>query len=283
MRCGPTPAVPSRARPVHVSATRYDDAVALLRALSGPHGIHASLSATANYRAVFARDAVMAGVAGLLTEDDAVVRGLVRTLDQLRDLQGAEGQIASNYEVREDGPPHASFGTLAPRIDAATWYLVGVALAARRGALDPATFRASVRGVVRLLDALEYNGRHLIYVPPGGNWADEYVYEGYILYDQVLRAWGLRLAGLVYGEPDWIAKAAQVGRTIDARYWPPEGAPRAHPIAAFSPPASATCSTSPRVRCSRSPASRRGSPRRRSTGSPSASSPAASCRRRSTR
>lgn len=221
--------------PVSDPATPFDRAVALLRALCGPDGIHASLAATANYRAVFARDAVIAGIAGLLLDDATVTAGLVRTLERLRDLQGAEGQIASNFESRDGGPPHVSFGTLAPRLDAATWYLVGVALAARAGALDPAAFADSVRATVRLLDALEYNGRDLLYVPAGGNWADEYPYEGYILYDQVLRAWALRLLGDGYGQAAWAEKAARIGRAIDARFWPGDEARLGHPVAAFSP------------------------------------------------
>jgi GH15 family glucan-1,4-alpha-glucosidase len=218
---------------------RYDDAVRLLGALSGPAGIHASAVDTANYRAVFTRDAVMAGLAGLLVGDGAVVRSLVRTLESLRDLQGPEGQIASNYELRDDGP-RVSFGTLAPRLDGATWYLVGLALAARAGAIDLAAFRDSAAGVVSVLNALEYNGRDLVYVPTGGNWADEYVYEGYVLYDQVLRAWALRLLGPALGEPGWSEKAARIGRTIDARYWPTDDGAREFanarfPIAAFTP------------------------------------------------
>ena len=212
-----------------------DAAVALLRALSGTDGIHASRSSVANYRAIFARDAVMAGIAGLLLEDAAVTTGLVRTLERLRDLQGAEGQIPSNFELRPGGAPLVSFGTLAPRIDAATWYLLGVAVAARAGAVDPGHFAHSVRRVVSCLDALEYNGRHLIYIPAGGNWADEYVYDGYILYDQVLRGWGLHAVGAEYGEQRWLDKAAAIGATIAERYTPSEDAPRPHPVAAFSP------------------------------------------------
>ena len=212
-----------------------DGSRTLLRALAGPHGIHASMRATANYRAVFARDAVMAGVAGLAVDDDAVIGGLARTLERLRALQGAEGQIASNYEPRGDGPPHVSFGTIVPRVDAATWYLVGVGLAARAGAIDAPAYHDSVRRVVRLLDALEYNGRHLVYVPAGGNWADEYVYEGYILYDQVLRAWGVRLAAGLLGDATLHAKAGHVERTIAERFWPPGDDARAHPLASFTP------------------------------------------------
>jgi hypothetical protein len=181
----------------------------------------------------------MAGVAGLLIGDSVITAGLTRTLEQLRTLQGSEGQIASNYEIADGQAPKVSFGTLAPRIDAVSWYLLGVALAAHAGALDPAPFRDSVRAAVRLLDALEYNGRHLIYVPMGGNWADEYVYDGYILYDQVLRAWALRLTGATYGEPLWLEKSHRIADTIAERYRPSAHGIRrtepTHPVASFSP------------------------------------------------
>lgn len=210
-------------------------AMALLGAMRGPHGIHASLTDTANYRAVFARDAIMAGVAGLLLRAEELVLGLDWTLEHLADLQGPEGQIASNFEIRGGAPPKVSFGTLAPRLDAATWYLVGVGLGARAGAIDPAPHQAAVARVVRLLDAIEYNGRHLLWVPTGGDWADEWIYEGYVLHDQVLRAWGLRLVGETYGQRAWREKAARIAETIDARYWPDDAAERGHPIAAFTP------------------------------------------------
>ena len=225
---------PIRAETI-LTVPHFTDAVALLRSLSGPSGIHASQASTANYRAIFSRDGVMAGVAGLLLGDEAITAGLVCTLEGLRDTQGAEGQVASNFTLREGQPPQVSFGSLAPRIDGATWYLLGVALAARRGAIDPDDFEPSVRAAVRVLDALEYNGRHLIYIPTGGNWADEYIYDGYILYDQVLRAWSLRLLGVTYEEPEWVEKAAQIAARIDDAFWPDVRSDSCHPVASFTP------------------------------------------------
>jgi hypothetical protein len=210
-------------------------ALALLRSLSGDAGIRASATAHANYAAVFARDAVMAGIAGLLVHDERVTSGLRATLDGLRDLQGPQGQIASNYLVRADAAPSVSFGTLVPRIDAALWYLVGVGLAAQAGAIDPSAHRDAVARVAALLDAIEYNGRHLMYGVVGGNWADEYIYDGYVLHDQVLRAWGLRLVSDVYGEPAWREKSERIDETISAAFWPATDTDRRHPLAAFSP------------------------------------------------
>lgn len=216
-----------------------NDALALLRELATPTGIRASRSSVANYAAIFARDAIMAGLAGVATGDAAVAAGLCRTLEHLRLLQGAQGQIASNYRIEADGTSHVSFGTLAPRFDSATWYLVGVAAACQHGLAHFADYRESVTRVIGLLDGIEYNGRHLLYVPAGGNWADEYPFDGYILYDQVLRAWGLRQLAEVAEETAWADKARAIGDTINARFWPDGdwqyGGPRRLPVAAISP------------------------------------------------
>ena len=215
------------------------DSVALLRALTTPHGIRASRSTVANYSAIFARDAIMAGTAGLLLGDSALSTGLLRTLEGLRDLQGPQGQIASNFLRRDDGTVQVSFGTLAPRFDSATWYLIGVALACHHGVAHVGDFRDSVERVVSLLDGIEYNGQHLLYVPAGGNWADEYPYDGYILYDQVLRAWGLDLLGTMWQQKRWREKSAAIALAIASRYWPERdwryGGPRRFPVAAISP------------------------------------------------
>ena len=217
-----------------LTVPRYEDAVSLLRSLSGTWGIRASASNHANYGAVFARDAVMGGIAGLLIGDQAVIAGLDHTLGHLRDLQGSEGQIASNYLLEHDHAPRVSFGTLVPRLDSPLWYLIGIGLAARAGVLDPAPFHRSVRRVAHLLDALEYNGRHLLYVPVGGNWADEYIYEGYVLHDQVLRAWGLRLMGDVFDEEAWRIKSSRIEATI-VETFASRAPERPYPIAAVSP------------------------------------------------
>lgn len=220
-------------------ALLFDESIALLRALCTPHGIKASRSTTANYEAVFARDAIMAGLAGVATGDAHVITGFLRTLEQLRDRQGPQGQIASNVRIAANGEAHVSFGTLAPRFDSATWFLYGVAVACRTGQATFTEYADAVTRTIALLDGIEYNGRHLLYVPAGGNWADEYPFDGYILYDQILRAMALQELAQLTDNRAWHEKARAIAHAIDERFWPAGpwryGGARRFPVAATSP------------------------------------------------
>ncbi len=202
----------------------YARAIALLHELSSEDGIYASMNSTANYRSIFTRDAVMAGISGLLLGDAKVLESLVATLRHLRLRQGTEGQIASNYQPE----CHTSFGSLTPKVDAVTWYMLGVALSVKAGHLAAEDWKSSVQKCVSLLNAMEYNGKGLVYVPMGGNWADEYPYFGYVLYDQALRLWALKEAGSVFAESAWLTKAEQIESTILVNYLP-EAKAAAHP------------------------------------------------------
>jgi hypothetical protein len=217
----------------------FNESISLLHELATPIGIRASRSSVANYAAIFARDAIMAGLAGVAVHDATITAGLLRTLEQLRDLQGPEGQIASNFRRNADGTTHVSFGTLAPRFDSATWYLYAVGIVCSTGHATYADFATSVERTVSLLNGIEYNGRHLLYVPAGGNWADEYPFDGYILYDQVLRAMALAVLAPVANRPDWQEKSSHIAATIDERFWPSGdwrfGGARRFPVAAISP------------------------------------------------
>lgn len=193
-------------------------AQALIRQACTPWGIKAALVDLDNYGAIFTRDAVMAGIAGMLLGDASILAGFKNTLDNLRELQGAQGQIASNFTVREGKIVSVSFGSLSPKIDACTWYLVGVGLLLKEGVLKKEDFQESIEKAIGLLEAWEYNGKHLIYVPKGGNWADEYIFDGYILYDQLLRAWGLELLAQVYKNIEWHNKSAEIIASVNKSY-----------------------------------------------------------------
>lgn len=209
-----------------------DKAREVLRAACTPWGIRASVTDVDNYGAIFTRDAVMAGIAGILIKDSIVIDGLRSTLRNLTELQGDQGQIPSNYSVKNNEIDRVSYGTLSPKIDSCTWYLIGLGLMIREGHIDKELYKDSIDKTINLLDGIEYNGKHLMYIPKGGNWADEYIYEGYILYDQVLRVWGLSLLGNAFSNALWINKAHAIKSTIKKQFSQEE---LSHFISSFSP------------------------------------------------
>jgi len=188
----------------------------LLKKATTPFGIKASCTATTNYSSVFSRDAVMAGIAGLVYDDGEILNGLRATIEMFHITKGKQGQIASNFKMLNEEVEHISFGTLSPKYDSATWYLVAIGLLLEKGFDYGLEY---VESTILLLDALEYNGYDLIYIPQGGNWADEYPYEGYVLYDQVLRSWGLRLLGKHFKKAEWTRKADSIKAKIDSKYF----------------------------------------------------------------
>lgn len=188
----------------------------LIKLATTPYGIKASCTSTTNYNSVFLRDAVMAGIAGLLYGSEDVINGLRATIEMFHKTKGKQGQIASNFKILNEEVEYISFGTLSPKYDSATWYLVAIGILLEKGYKYGLEY---VESTILLLDALEYNGHDLIYIPQGGNWADEYPYEGYVLYDQILRSWGLRLLGKHFKNAEWTRKADSIKAKIDSKYY----------------------------------------------------------------
>lgn len=183
-----------------------------------PHGIVAAVGAGENYGRIWARDSVIAGSVGILYKDEKIINALAESVRVLWAAQGKNGQIPSNVAVAADGKIESiSYGTLAPRLDSVCWWIMGAAWTADYF-ISP-NFYKSVEKAIDLLEIWEYNGRGFIYVPTGGNWADEYVTQGYTLYDQVLRAKALKAAGETWQRPDWLAKSEQIFKMIGANYW----------------------------------------------------------------
>jgi hypothetical protein len=178
-------------------------ALELLRRCITPKGFVAALDERANYRRVWSRDGCIASLAALASGDAELVACAARTLITLRDHQGPSGQLPSNVGL--DG--EVSFGGSAGRVDATLWWSLTVCLYGRVSGDDavvadswPALTRA-----VEVLRAWEHNDAGLVYVPQAGDWADEYLLSGYLLYDQCLRLWMI----------DELDRAAQrIGRRI---------------------------------------------------------------------
>lgn len=195
----------------------------VLHAACVPGGIVASTQMSDNYRRVWARDSVIAGLAGVMANDSKVIEGLRQSIFSLKAAQKPLGQIPSNVTVSDAGLVQGvSYGTLAARIDAVSWYCIGAATITQLGlvsAEESLALQDSLGKAFDVLDIAEYNGRGLVYVPQGGNWADEYVTQAYTLYDQLLRARALDLAGKVWAREDWSTKSRFIYKVIEANYW----------------------------------------------------------------
>jgi len=219
------------------SGIAYEKALALLKRAATPFGILASVDARDNYRRVWARDGVIAGLAGLLAGDDNIRQSFKSTLLLLSENRGPQGQIASNIALDEKGKVRSiSYGGLAGRVDAIPWFIIGVCQ--YRVLCDDAEIfercASAIRAGLALLKSWEYNNRGLVYVPQAGDWADEYVLHGYVFYDQVLRLWATKLYARLSNDAEAAKQARTIQQLIEINFWPEPGAeqPFYHPGAA---------------------------------------------------
>ncbi len=176
-----------------MSNTSYHKAIELLKKVSTPNGFLASAESTTNYKRVWARDGVICGLAALASGDEKLINTFKNTLETLAKNQHPTGTIPSNVSVI-DGRSEVSYGGLAGRVDAVSWFIIGVCQYAYYK--SDVSFISKHNSVIEkcfgLLEAWEFNNKHLLYVPLSGNWADEYITDGYVLYDQLLRIWALK-------------------------------------------------------------------------------------------
>lgn len=171
----------------------YIKAIGLLQNCSSTEGFLASAQNISNYKRVWARDGVICGLAALASGDDDLIATFQKTLKTLANNQHDNGTIPSNVMTNGDNI-EVSYGGLAGRVDAVTWFIIGICQYAFYQKDD--TFvkkhEEHIRKCLQLLEAWEFNNKHLLYVPLSGNWADEYITDGYVLYDQLLRIWALK-------------------------------------------------------------------------------------------
>lgn len=199
-------------------------ALDLLRQAARPAGFVASPRAHRNYDGTWARDGVITGLAALLTDDAALIETFRRGLLTLCDNQGPHGEIPSNVAAQNG---RASYGTSAGRIDADLWFVIGCGEYWKATHDDEflTRVRAALARVQFLLGAWEMNNRGLLYVPQTGDWADQYIHHGYVLYDQALYYQAQRtLAGLhrdQHSRPDEALeeRVQRLRQLIRTNYW----------------------------------------------------------------
>ncbi len=204
---------------MHHNIQAYQQSIALLRQASSPDGFVAAVQPHDNYQRVWTRDGVVCSLAALLSEDRDLIATAAATIQTIFQHQHADGFMPSNIDMATG---KVSYGGIVGRADNPCWAVIGLCqytLLTQDLSLSK-QYLPSVEHCFRLLTAWEFNGRHLLYVPQSGDWADEYIQHGYILFEQLLRIWALELAGEVYGRSEWIGKAAKIRKVILDNYWP---------------------------------------------------------------
>lgn len=202
----------------------YYKALELLQRCCTPDGFLASTTDSTNYRRIWARDGVILTLAALLTGDAGLINGGRATLETLAANQGPHGEIPSNIDTVLG---RVSYGGTSGRVDSNLWFIIGCAeyykATGDSGFLDK--ILPHVKKVRFLLGAWEFNNRGLIYVPQAGDWADEYIHSGYILYDQLLYLQAQRsicsLHAELYGSEDHtlIEHLSRLRHLIRTNYW----------------------------------------------------------------
>lgn len=200
-----------------INSTGYSRAVELLRRASTPMGFVASVQEHDNYKRIWTRDGVVNGLASLMSGEGELIGAFRATLTTIFQHQHRSGFMPSNVAMNGS----VSYGGTAGRADNPSWAVLGLCLYTRiTGDLSlTEAYRGQVEKCFSVLDAWEFNGKHLIYVPQSGDWADEYIQHGYILMDQLLRVWALRLAAGIYQVSEWKEKSEMIVDVIRKNFW----------------------------------------------------------------
>jgi GH15 family glucan-1,4-alpha-glucosidase len=204
-----------------VNDINYQKAIELLHKSSSKEGFMASAQPISNYKNVWARDGVISGLAALASGDDKLVETFRNTIETLASNQHKNGTIPSNVMI-DSGKIEVSYGGLAGRVDAVTWFIIGVCQYGfyKNDMAYIAKYNVEIQKCLKLLEAWEFNNKHLIYVPLSGNWADEYITDGYVLYDQLLRIWALKSYNYFANEESIKIKIENIVQQIEINFTP---------------------------------------------------------------
>ena len=207
----------------------YLKAIELLQECSSSEGFLASKENTSNYKRVWARDGVICGLAALASGNTELINTFENTLNTLALNQHKNGTIPSNVLVNYNGS-EVSYGGLAGRVDAVTWFIIGICQYAYYKKDDSILikYEAEIQKCFALLESWEFNNQHLMYVPLSGNWADEYITDGYVLYDQLLRIWALKSYNYFQKNLEIDIKINNIISQIEINFTPNNQKPKYH-------------------------------------------------------
>ncbi len=196
----------------------YQKAIAFLHQAVTPIGFIAAVNEQDNYQRVWTRDGVITSIAALLSGNEKLIATAKATLQTIFKNQHQIGFMPSNVSPADGG---ISYGGKTGRADNPSWAIIGLA-AYTILTNDKSlwlSYQQQIEKCFAILEVWEFNGKHLIYVPQSGDWADEYIQHGYILFDQLLRLWALRMASKLSSNKKWEQKAIQIKNAIEVHYW----------------------------------------------------------------
>jgi hypothetical protein len=207
----------------------YNKSVELLLKCSAPEGFLAAGQNISNYKRVWARDGIICGLAAIAAGNNQLIAIFESTINTLATNQHQNGTIPSNVAINANDT-QVSYGGLAGRVDAVSWFIIGICQLAfyKNDYTILEKYKSNIRKCLQLMEAWEFNNKHLMYVPLSGNWADEYITDGYILYDQLLRLWALK--NLNYFENDTMltAKIKAIKNQIETNFCPNQDQEKFH-------------------------------------------------------
>lgn len=211
-----------------VAQEGYQRAVALLHDCAKPDGFVASPSKHDNYRRIWSRDGSIIALAALLTEECELIKTARHTFETLAARQGPHGEIPTNVDMASG---RISYGGTTGRVDSDLWFIIGCGEYWIETGEDEFLERLlpAIEKVRFVLGAWELNNRGLIYVPLTGDWADEYLHNGYVLYDQLLYLQAqrtlARMHAELHGSDDHALreKISRLRHLLRANYWFDDG------------------------------------------------------------
>lgn len=157
---------------------------------STPSGLYAS---PVVYNAVYARDALIMSLGGLISGEERFVRQWLKTMDTLMDRQSPTGQIPNCVDTFVPSRPRlVAFGAA----DASLWFTLTLAYAEKLIGIRPEFHQAAAHA----LFWLKYQDSHeegLIEQQEATDWMDIVANRGHVLYTNVLYFAALELRGHV--------------------------------------------------------------------------------------
>lgn len=207
----------------------YNKSVNLLKSLlaGAEHeniGFFASAVDKDNYKRLFARDAFWIFMASILSQDRTLIKGCRDSIRTLARYQREDGAIPSN--VSFDGK--ISYGIINPRVDSTVLYVIGCIRFARRYPEERILedFLGSIKKAFTYLENIWENKKYeLLFIPRAGNWADEYLQQGIVLYDEVLWYMAVKEYSNVLKKIDkqksdyYSKKAERIKKLINEKFW----------------------------------------------------------------